>query len=157
MVCAPSRQRTLRLTAAALGITGLSGCLFGIDEEHDAGTVVVRNDHGESQTVTVTVTKTSDDSDDIRRHDEPPASETTPMWKRTRRFTVGPGERAVREEYVAEPGAFYVEATLPTGEGDSAWLGLYEAGVDGDSVAEDAVFVDVTEDRRVLITTTHGD
>jgi hypothetical protein len=151
-----SRRHALRATGSALGSAGLCGCLFGIDEEYDAGTLVVRNDYSELRTVTVTVTKTSGDSGDTRHHEEPPAPETTPLWRREKQFDVGSGEKAVREQYVAEPGAFYLEARLESGGRHTAWLGLYEAA-DGDDVGADAVFVDVNEDSRVMITTTHGD
>lgn len=150
-----SRRRFLHGTGATLGCTAVSGCLFGIASGADAGTLVIRNDDSEEHTVTISVTKTSEDDDDIGRHDETPSSETEPIWEREERFTVGGDDEARHADFLTETGAFYLDARSETDARDDEWVGLYDAADGG--VAEDAIFVDIDEDGRVNVRATHGD
>ena len=149
------RRRFLHTTGSALGVTVLSGCLFGLASEHPAGTLVITNDHSEEHTVTFTVRKTSDDEDDIRRHDQTPSSETSPIWEREEQFMIGAGKKEKQDEFISETGAFYLEALLENGERDSDWVGFYDAADGG--IAEDVIFVDIEDDARVNLYATHSD
>lgn len=150
-----SRREFLLVTGSTLAISGLSGCLFGFGTERSAGTLVIRNDHSEEHTVTVTVTKTSGDQDDTRSQDETPSPETSPKWKREEQFDVDPDETIEHEEFIAETGAFYLEVQLENEKSDSAWVGFYKSA--GGGIAEDAIAVDIEEDGRLLLYTSHGD
>lgn len=150
-----SRRGFLHVTGSTLGCTALSGCLFGLASNPPAGTLVTTNDHSEGHTVTVTVTKTSENDDEIRRHDQTPSPETTPIWEREEEFIVGADKRTKQENFITETGAFYLEVQVDNGERDSDWVGFYDAA--GGGIAEDAIFVDIEEDGRVNISATHSD
>jgi hypothetical protein len=147
-----SRRRFLDVGGASVLFTAVSGCLVASDPS--AGTLVITNNHSEGHTVTVTVTKTSNDNNDIRRHDQTPSPDTTPIWRHEEQFRVDAGTEVKREEFIAEPGAFYFEARLENGERATAWNGFYVAG---DGIAEDAIFVNIQESGFVTIFGAHGD
>ena len=135
--------------------TSLGGCLFGVADSPDAGTLVVRNDHSDDHTVTVQVTKTSTDDDDIRPREQTPDPESTPIWERTERFTVDAGATVTEAAFVTEPGAYYVESRTERGGSDSHWVGFYEAA--GEGVGEDAIYVTINEQGRVNVYSSHSD
>lgn len=103
----------------------------------------------------VTVTKTSSDDDETRRHDETPSPRTTPLWTRKNQFTVDPEEEVTEEGFITEPGAFYFEAELENGEYATAWNGFYDAA--GGGIAEDAIFVSIHDHGRMTVFGTHSD
>lgn len=150
-----SRRGILHVTGSTLGSTALSGCLFGIADGADAGTLVIRNDHSEDHTVTVHVTKTSTSDDDIGGHNRTPDPESTPIWEQKEQFPVEAGKTVNEENFITETGAFYVEAQTENGESDSHWVGFYEAA--GGGVAEDAIYVTIDEEGRVTVYATHSD
>lgn len=138
-------------------VTGLGGCVTWLTNGREAGTLVVDNRHSEAHTVTVTVTKTSEDSADVGGRDETPAPETDPIWRREDEFAVDAGEQVEHEAFISETGSFFIEVRLETGERASGWVGFYSAGPDGTDIAEDAIFVDIYEDGRVTLFTSHSD
>lgn len=146
-----SRRSFLR-TTTILGAPALAGCLSATADS-DAGTLVLSNDDDASHTVTLEVTKTSDDSDDVRGHDETPKA--TPIWDREDAFSLDAGERKEESDYIAEPGAYFVKATLADGTEATEWLGLYE-GADGE-VAADTLYVTIREHGPVNVYTSHDD
>lgn len=149
-----SRRRTLHGVGSALGMTALSGCLFG-GNSLEAGDLVIDNNHDKPHTLTVTVTKTSTDSDGAEDHEETPSPDTTPIWKRKRQFTIGSQKRKTESEFVAETGAFYLEVTFENGTEESGWVGFYPAH--GGGVAEDVIHIDIFDDGRVNVSASHGD
>lgn len=150
-----SRRAILHVTGAALGSTAIAGCLFGVADSRDAGTLVIRNDHSEDHTVTVHVTKTSTDDDDVGPHDRTPDPESTPIWERDEQFTVQAGGTVHETDFVTEPGAYYVEARTEHGDTAHEWVGFYEAADGG--VAEDAIYVTIDEAVRVTVGASHSD
>lgn len=150
-----SRRGVLHGIGAALVSTASSGCVFGIADSPDAGTLVVRNDHADAQTVIVHVTKTSTSDDDTRPRDETPDPESTPIWERDEQFTVDAGETTNVEGFVTEPGAYYVEARTESGASSHEWVGFYEAADGG--VAEDAIYVTIDEAGDVTVYASHSD
>lgn len=146
------RRRFLQMTGSALGATTMSGCLFGIGGGHPPGTLVVRNDHEERHTVTVTVTKTSED-DEIGSHDETPTS--TPIWKRETELTVDAGEKATKQDLITETGAFFVEVRVPKIGTDRTWSSFYEAANGG--IAEDSIYVTIQDHGAVTVFPSHDD
>lgn len=147
-----SRRTVLTGTGALFGESLVSGCLSG---SPPAGGLVIANDHSKAHTVTVMVTKTSEDDDDLVEYGETPPASPTPIWTRDAQFTVSGDERLHRKQFITETGAFYLEAQLATGERDTGWVGLYEA-MDG-GVAEDTIFVDIAGDGQITIFATHDD
>lgn len=109
--------------ATTTGLVAVSGCLFGRDSP-DAGTLVLDNDHDQSHTMVVEVTKTSNNRDDVR-DEGTPAAKQTPIWNRTSEFTVASQEKRRVQNFINEPGAFYIEARLDDDEVKSMWYGLF--------------------------------
>lgn len=147
-----SRRTVLQRTVATVGALAVSGCLSG---QPPAGALVITNDHSEAHTVTVTVTKTSEDTDDLVRYNTTPPADTTPIWKRQEQFTVDADERMQQDEFITEPGAFHLAAELATGRRDTGWVGYYEAADGG--VGADTIFVEIAGTGFVDIYATHDD
>jgi hypothetical protein len=140
------RREVLRGVGLSGSLLLVSGCIQANDLP--AGTLRIRNNQADTRDITIRVTKTSNDSDD-RRYDQTPAPDSTPVWTRTDRFTVGPNERLTREGFISETGAFYLEAELDTGESASRWFEFYEAA--GGGIAEKVITVDIYEEGHVSI------
>lgn len=154
MVVFRSRRGVLR-TATVLGTSALGGCVFDPGGGPEAGALVLSNEDDESHTVTLAVTKTSENSDDAGGRYDGASTPATPVWRREDVFSIDGGERRRESEYLDEPGAYLVEATLATGRGAAEWVGLYETA-DGD-VGSDAIYVTIRESGAVNIYGTHGD
>lgn len=146
-------RRGLLGTATAVAATTLGGCLSAIVGGPDAGTLVLSNDDDEPHTVTLAVTKTSDDSGNVGSHAETP--ETTPIWDREDTFSLDAGQQRTEPDYVTEPGAYFIKARLADGTEATEWLGLYE-GADGD-VGSDTLYVTIRESGAVNVYGSHGD
>lgn len=142
MVTSRSRRFVVR-SVVSLGVISLSGCLFGIGRGPDAGTLVITNGRTERHKIEIRVTKTSEDYEDTRFHDQTPDPETTSIWEREATFSIGADGRVKETDFLTETGAFYIEVELETGEIGSGWLGLYDAARGG--VAENALRVDISE------------
>ena len=144
-----------RAFLAALGTTvpsTLAGCTFGRSVQ--AGTLVISNDQDREHVVSVTVSKTSDNDGDVpSRPQDAPAPTTAPLWERDYSFEVSAGRTTREPSLVNEPGAFFVDVSLETGETASTWLGLYPAGSDSQQVAEEHLFVSIYEDGRLTVST----
>lgn len=164
----PVPDRSALALATLLALAPLAGCLgFGSAGSLPAGSIQITNDANASQEVAVTVTKWSNDSDVIHaleRWDRP----AEPQWTRRWNASVDAGATWTEREAVDEPGAFQVTATAraadaggnatatATAQNDTAWLGLYAAGPDGEQVAEQTVWIHV-DDRQVTISTPSDD
>lgn len=146
-----SRRNILR-TIGGGGLAVLSGCLFGGSTK--PGSIVLRNNGEDRIIVDVTVTKVSDDSDDTGSFDEERGDDVEPIWVREYEYEVAGGSNHVDDAVIDEPGAYYVEATTNTDESDSNWLGLYEAR---NGIAEDYIYVSISENGRPTISMTHSD
>lgn len=152
-----SRRRLLHATASAVGVTALSGCLFGLGSGPPAGSLVITNNRTTGHTATVTATKTSNDSDDYPHHDQTQPPESTPIWTREEQFTVAAGERITQKRFIDEPGAFFLEVQLANGERDSQWVGFYEAHGGWIGGGGDVLYVDIDDHERLYISPSHGD
>lgn len=135
----PTRRQLLSISGS-IGFYALSGCLFR-RRGPAAGTLVIENQREKRHTVTVEVTRTSDDDGDVGRDDQTPDPEPTPLDSYRATYAVDAGADVRERGFITEPGAFYVEASLENGETAGAWIGLYR-GSDG-SIGADAVFVDI--------------
>ena len=140
-----NRRSFLGTVGTVTGIS-LAGCVLDLDPI-GAGTLVIDNEQNRSHTLRITVTKTSDDSDDV-----PPRSQTptTSVWRRDQTFEVSGGGRVRKSGFISEPGAFYIEARSETGESASTWLGLYAAG---GGVAERHIYINIKESGRMFAST----
>lgn len=118
------RETLLSLTAA--GAISLSGCPSPY-RRNPAGRLTITNNRGQEHTVTLTVTKTSQDRGYLRRVSTTPAPETTPIWTHEQTVTIGPRGEIIEDNYIDEPGAFYLEARLDTSETDIKWFWLAES------------------------------
>lgn len=149
-----SRRSVLTATTAFGAVTG-SGC-FGAANWFgpDAGDMVIDNDSDERHTVAITVTKVSEDDDDIKPREERPDPETEPIWERTFEVVLASGEDVIEREFVTEPGAFFVEATVDESGWGSGWISLYEAT---NGIAEDVIYVVVHAIDRIAIYGSHSD
>lgn len=127
-----------------LSLSGLSGCVIGgFSDPPGGGDLVISNSDSTDHTVTVTVSKVSESDDDTRPKGETPDPEATPIWKRSERFTVPADESHEQRDFVTEPGAFFVETALATGDRETYWWGLYQASGD---IAESALVIDIHND-----------
>lgn len=133
-----------------------SGCLgLGFGTNNVApGSVVIDNDSPDTHTVSLSVTKVSNSSNDIRASDESPVST---IWRKTYSYEVNGDERKVDSELLSEPGAYYVEVELENGENATTWLGLYPAGKKGEKVAESPIQIDIYDDGTVTAYTPTDD
>lgn len=154
-VMPPSTRRNVLYFSGVVGVGGLAGCLGG---SITAGTLVVSNDDDQSHTATVTISKTSENEEDLpsRPHDAG-APTTTPLWQRDYQLEVPAGARRERSDVLTDPGAYYITARTESGGPDSTWLGLYAAGSDGDQVAESHISVTITERGGVTLGTPTDD
>ena len=144
------RRELLGLLAVTVSST-LAGCFFAGGPE--SGDLVINNEDETAHTVSVIVSKTSDNPDRVSRDYPPPTPEVTPEWKRTHEFEIGPYQERIEEDLFTEPGAYYVECHLNGGGMAATWLGLYSAGPDGSEVAEELFRLTISDDATLSIIT----
>lgn len=87
--------------------------------------------------MTVAVETHSNDPEEDSRSRSAPPPETEPLARRQFDYTLSDGETVTEDEFISEPGVYFVEATVNTGESRDVWAD-YEAtagGLDGTYVS----------------------
>jgi hypothetical protein len=111
---------------------------------------VIRNEDQAKHSVSFALTKVSQTED---RAPGPFSTETpsgTPLEEREGKREVSGGEEVIESDYISEPGTYFLAAKLQSGEGDSGWVGLYEAADSG--VAEEFLLIVISEGGDVDVT-----
>lgn len=132
----------------ALGIAATSGCLFA-SSGPGPGALVIYNERGEQHTVSVRLEKTSTDTGNVRHSDQTPAPGTTPLWKREETFTIEGESRLVKNDYITERGAYFVDVRSQNGEHPSNWIRV-SGGVNG-GIASGYVVIRIQDDGRLVV------
>jgi hypothetical protein len=148
-----SRRRTLQASGTVLAM-GLTGCTFGSNTTK-SGTLVLDNEQDRSWTVTVSVSKISNDDDDgpARAFSAPPPT-TTPIWNQEYSYEVSADGRKTIGGFISEEGAYYIVVRLNTEVENSTWFSAYSAagGVGGGYVS-----VTIQEEGGLFVSTGHDD
>ena len=139
-------RRTLSACAGAV-VMGASGCLSFGNDPPVPGSLRLRNETETEVTVSVQATKVSDDSDDPQQYNETPAPNAETTVVRDDRFELSAEDDHLLEGWLADPGLYFLEADAGSERVDTEWIGLYPAGPNGTSVAEETVSLTVEETR----------
>ncbi|WP_253736869.1 hypothetical protein [Halohasta salina] len=139
-------RRTLSVGAAAV-VTGASGCLSFGNDPPVPGSLRLRNETETEVTVSVQATKVSEDSDDPQQYNETPAPDAESTVVRDDRFELPAEDDHLLEGWLSTPGLYFLEANVGSERVDTEWIGLYPAGPNGTSVAEETVHLTVEETR----------
>ena len=126
---------------------GASGCLSFGNDPPVPGSLRLRNETETEVTVSVQATKVSDDSDDPQQYNETPAPNAETTVVRDDRFELSAEDDHLLEGWLADPGLYFLEADAGSERVDTEWIGLYPAGPNGTSVAEETVSLTVEETR----------
>lgn len=143
------RRQVLQSVGVICASSLVSGCSFGSEGGLESGWLEIVNEDSESHTVTVTVQKVSDDKDDVPSDPVDKTPESKPISSRDHRFTVDADERRSREDFISEPGAYFVEARLDSGTTARGWIGLYQSAEGG--VAEEYLEVAISGDEQMTV------
>ncbi|MFC6993096.1 hypothetical protein ACFQH3_16045 [Haladaptatus sp. GCM10025707] len=146
------RRRAFIFGAITTITVPLSGCTLDQDPIQ-SGTLVIANDHDQPHTVTVTVSKTSEDDNDAPFRDDTQPPEAPSIWDRTDEFDVAAGGRVRKSTFISETGAFHIVVQLEIGINASTWLGLGPGGPSGEQVTGGFILVDIHEDGRLGLNT----
>lgn len=144
-----TRRNTLKHTAGVCSLGLASGCMSSGGPI--PGSLHIENNDSSRHTVTLTVQKISEDSDDSYGPEFTVTPEKSPIEERTDKFTVDGGAEKIEQDYITQPGAFFVRAELHSGESGHGWIGLYKAGRNGEEVAEEYLDVNISEEGTIWV------
>jgi len=128
-------------------VTGASGCLSFGNDAPVPGSLRLRNETETTVTVSIRATKVSEDSDDPQQYNETPAPDAESTVVRDDRFELPAEESHLLDGWLASPGLYFLDADAGSERVDTEWIGLYPAGPNGTSVAEETVSLTVEETR----------
>ncbi|MFO7834213.1 MAG: hypothetical protein R6V31_09215 [Halohasta sp.] len=139
-------RQTLSAATAAV-VAGASGCLSFGNDGPVPGSLRLRNETERAVTVSVQATKVSEDDDDPQQYNETPAPDAESTVVRDDRFELSAGDDHLLEGWLAAPGLYFLDANAGSDRVDTEWIGLYPAGPNGTSVAEETIHLTVEETR----------
>lgn len=135
--------------AGAATAAGLSAGCVALSPRVPGGALVITNESPTDHTLSFEVMKISEDYDDVPYGDKPrPDGQPLDRWNRT--FEVAAGESVRENEFITEPGAYFIEISTAAGRTAGGWIGLYPAGPQGEQLAESHVAVLIEEDSLSL-------
>ena len=126
---------------------GASGCLSFGNDPPVPGSLRLRNETETDLTVSIRATKVSEDDDDPQQYNDTPAPDAETTVVRDDRFELPAEDDHLLEGWLADPGLYFLEADAGSERVDTDWIGLYPAGPNGTSVAEETVSLTVEETR----------
>ena len=128
-------------------VMGASGCLSFGNDPPVPGSLRLRNETETDLTVSIRATKVSEDDDDPQQYNDTPAPDAETTVVRDDRFELSAEDDHLLEGWLADPGLYFLEADAGSERVDTEWIGLYPAGPNGTSVAEETVSLTVEETR----------
>lgn len=131
----------VQIIGSAFSVGIWSGCLNSSNSGPDSGDLEIENNDSDNHSVTVVTKKVSENSDDSYSDFVTRTPESTPIWKRNNTFEIDSEETFRRNEYLSEPGAYFVRVKLETGTSAQGWIGLYESANGG--VAEQYIAISI--------------
>ena len=123
-----SRRRLLSF-GGSIGLLLVSGC-FGADADPSPGSLVLRNNHDRTHTLTLEVTVAG----------EP----------RTDAFTLEEDETQTQSEYLTEPGTYSVTVTADTGESQTVDIELEASERSSTGLTGDMLEIIVSEEGSLI-------